>query len=178
MSAAIPDAAVAKDQPAPAAPTPATPAPVPAVQTVTAPPAPVAPPVETPRPVPGITAPDLAAKVKELDEAIGRANAYAKAERNKRVLAVLRGMGAVATDATLLMLAGDSDPDTTDGRARLDRLREIEPVAFRQLAPDTTTVVLGAVGQAKAGDSYKGRYGDDYAKRVAEGVIRRANGGE
>lgn len=179
------EAATAKEpatgQPAAVAPTPA-----PVTQTTTPAPAPQPAPTVTPAPAPAVQTStarvelpsEVDAKLRAIDETLARVQSLERAERNKRTLAVLRGMGAVATDATLLMLAGDADPDTVDGRARLDRLREIEPVAFRQLAPDTATAVASAVIARKPPPTYTGRYDEAYAKRVAEGVIRRANGGE
>lgn len=184
------EAATAKEpatgQSAAVAPTPVqTTTPGPAVQTVTPTPQAVVQ-ATTPAPAPAVQTTtaklelpaEVGAKLREIDETLARVKSIERAERNKRTIAVLRSMGAVATDATLLMLAGDADPDTVDGRAKLDRLREIEPVAFRQLAPDTATAVASAVIARKPPPTYTGRYDEAYAKRVAEGVIRRANGGE
>lgn len=166
----------------PATPTPQpAPAPAPAVAVAKVDPAPA--PAPAPQPIAAIVAKaqggdPIAEKVKELDEALKRVNGYEQQERNKRTLAVLRGMGAIGSDATMLMLAAGTDPDSVDGRAKLDRLREIEPALFRTLAPDTRTAVDTAVNAHKAPPTYTGRYGDDYAKRIAAGVVRRANGGE
>lgn len=179
------DAAAAKDT-APAAPPSPAPTQPPVVQSQPQPapqPAPVAtvaapytPPVVTPAPAQAV--PDIAAKVKELDDALARAKAREIEERNKRTLSVLRSMGAVGSDATMLMLAGSVDPDTADGRAKLDRLRELEPLLFRALPADTRTAVAAAVTERKAPAGYTGRYDDAYAKRIAEGAVRRAMGGE
>lgn len=187
MAEPLIDAAAAKD-PAPAAakdPAPTQPTvavtPPPQAPQATAPPAvtvaaPFTPPVVTPAPAQAV--PDIAAKVKELDDALARAKAREVEERNKRTLSVLRSMGAVGSDATMLMLAGSADPDTADGRAKLDRLRELEPLLFRALPADTRTAVAAAVTERKAPAGYTGRYDDAYAKRVAEGAVRRAMGGE
>lgn len=121
----------------------------------------------------------MAEKVKALDEVLGKANAYTERDRNARVLARLRQAGAIASDATLLLLAPrDADPDTAEGRTKLDKLREIEPALFRQVVPDAATQLAAAAKLMKPPESYKGRYDEKYAERIANGVIRRATGGE
>lgn len=177
MSTAIPDAAVAKEPSTAPPPQPSStpveqpkPAPAPVAQTAPA----SSTPVEVPKAsAPEPKGPDLQAELAAQLEQVREIN---RRHRERTILGTFARMGASGvSDATLLMLVPkDVDPETPAGLAALDKIREQNPGIFRPQAPDESATIAAAAKAAKAPQGYSGRYGDDYAERLARGVFERS----
>lgn len=176
MSTTIPDAAQAKE--------PSTSAPPPAVAPAPAePPKPAVAPVAqaAPAPAPVVEAPKaLEPKADELRAELAtqleQVREINRRHRERTILGTLARMGASGvSDATLLMLVPrEVDPETPAGLAALDKIREQNPGIFRPQAPDESATIAATAKAAKAPQGYAGRYGDDYAERLARGVFERS----
>lgn len=120
---------------------------------------------------------EVEAKAKILDEQLARAAKLTEADRERRVMARLRAMGATPADTTLMALAPrDIDPDTAEGARALDEFRKRDPSLFRDITPGFEAVTRDAATAFKVPDNYKGRYDADFASRLLNGAISRMGG--
>lgn len=112
---------------------------------------------------------ELAQEREELRKEREATQSYRQREIQRSRLKALRDMGASPSipDEDLLKLAPDVDPDTADGRAKLDAWRDARPGMFEQQEP-APRVDLDKLGDELAVKG-SGFFGADFVRRTMGG---------
>jgi hypothetical protein len=96
-------------------------------------------------------------------------------ERDRDRVAALRSMGAIAgvSDAQLLLISPDVDPETASGKAELDRWREDNAGLFHRPTAPRVPTAAEVLGTLRVKQSPNGHYGPEFFARILKRNLER-----